>query len=672
VQDAKCFDDLPTEILHKIRIALASNAAASLAVTSKAMYAAFQPRAIADHLCHDAAHPPAELRLLDNTGPAHLAGHFIRLISEAGRLPEELRPPVLNMVLEQASLQLPVASICIEHVALAYLLRVESIVARRCRHDLLCDFGRMLALPRFRQQCVQPEARVTPRPTVEALVKKFGVMCLALNAERAVPVRFPDATESVPDAVGRDLNARIRWNQHTECRVTDRTALLTAMMSGLFMLQVNDRVEVWVLVSRECEQLPARLKAPLLGALCATTSMLGNTNHARSAIQRSVQIMQDQDPEAQAMLMDRLSTALRDSHDRRLKDWGSVFLLEEINKLAPQRRLELIEPLVNAIPSLPDAQVERAFEIVLRKVFELDVAEQNRVLGALYQAFCALAPGPAYLAAFDRLWQAMPAVDPDYRLRLRNAMIPTIGALPTHVRPHRFFQAVGDAEQLQGTALSMVLPLLLSNVPSLGSAILSTAGFCDVATLVRRLPRRWQTAALHTLYEFVGRIPESDIACTFLNLLDRTAANQGDGERVSLIGAAATRAAWLPEPLFSDQLRVRVAQADALGPSMRREAYIQIVQALTAAVESAPVAPEPTRSRIIETIIARVTNLPLEMRVPVLAAAAGTLDRMEPFPERNPIRSRIVEAASLLPAALQRELRESLAAAGCRYLVGYL
>ena len=668
------FNALPLDVLYKIRVALAPNAAARMAETSKSMLAIFQPRADADQLRHHARHPSAEILAVNGGHPVQLANHFIHLMSAAGRqrLPEDLLPPVLNEIMRQASQQMAANSIHIEHVAHAYLLQVQGILDRRCKRTLLCDFGRLLETPRFRRQCVPHGAPDMPRPMVQALAKRFGILCLTMNAESNNPAAFQESAASSAGAVDRVPGIRRPGHHQSAGYIKDRVALNAALIASVPMLPFPQRIHVWALLNGECGHLPLHARLPLLRALCNTAPRVGATAHGKDAMQQSALAMQGHDAATRAMLLGHLSAALQASPDRNLKDWGTVFLLAETNRLEPQCRPDLLAPLIRAIPSIADRDKEQAFDLVVSKVFELNRSDQNRVLTMLCYATRVIAPGAARLAAFDQLWKILPDADPGFAHDLRKELIHQIRTLPAHVRPGRFFEAVGDAEKLPGPELSEVLPYLLSNVATLGPPAVATAGFCEVAAMVRHQPIAWQTSKLRTLYDFVGRVVEPELACTFLTLLDRIAAQLDDRERVFLMGTATARAAWLPEPMFSDQLLTRVAQAKALAPSIRELAYRQIVEALKNALEAPAVATDVVRHLRLETIVSRIGALPLPMRVPLLVSATRVLDRMAAGPERDRMGVRIVTDARELPSALRMQLKQSLAAADCRYLFGYL
>lgn len=668
------FHALPLDILYKIRAALEPNAAARMAETSKSMLAIFQPRADADQLRHHARHPSAGI-LADNGGhPAQLASHFIHLMSAAGRqrLPEDLLPPVLNEIMQQASQQMAANSIHIEHVAHAYLLQVEGILDRRCKRASLCNFGRLLETPRLRRQCVPRGAPDTPRQMVQALAKRFSMLCLTMNAESNSPAAFQESAVSSVRAADGVPGVRRTGHAQSEKPFNDCVAMNAALTSAVFMLPVPQRMHVWRLLMLECAHLPPPARLPLLRGLCDMAARVGTTADASEAMLRSVQTVQSHDAATRAMLLGHLSAALQASPDRDLKDRGTVFLLAETNRLEPQCRPDLLVQLIRAIPSISGREKEQAFDLVLSQVFELTRSDQRRVLTGLYHAMRLIPFGAARLAAFDQLWKILPDADPGFAHDLRKELIHQIRTLPAHVRPGRFFEAVGDAGKLPGPELSEVLPYLLSNVATLGRPAVATAGFSDVAAMVRHQPIAWQTSKLRTLYDFVGRVVEPELACTFLTLLDRIAAQLDDRERVFLMGTATARAAWLPEPMFSDQLGTRVAQAKALAPSMRDLAYVQIVEALKNALEAPAVATDVVRNLRLETIVSRIGALPLPMRVPLLVSATRVLDRMAAGPARDRMGERIVADARELPSGMRMQLKQSLAAADCRYLFGYL
>ena len=668
------FNKLPLDVLYKIRAALAPNDAARMAETSKSMLAIFQPRADADHLRHQARHPPAGILTVNGGRPVQLVNHFIHLMNEAGRqgLPEDLLPPVLHEIMQRASQQIAPDGLHIEHVAHAYLLQVEAISDRQCKRALLCDFGRLLEMPRFRTQCVSPRAPDTPRPTVLALANRFGMLCVTLNAESTGSAPFHESAASSAGAADGMRGARGPSQHISGKQLTDRVAVNAALITGVFMLPVPQRQHVWALLDLECAYCPVHVRLPLLRALVAMAASLGTTVACKEAILRSVEGMQDQDAATRAMLLEHLGAALQASPDRDLKNWGTTLLLAEANRLAPQFRPDLLVPLIRTIPSIPAREKKHAFDIVLSKVFELTHLDQRRILTVLYQAMRHIPLGAERLAAFDQMWQVLPDADPRFAPGLRNEMIHQIRNLPAHVRPERFFEAVSEAEKLSGHALSDVLPYLLSNLATLGPPTVASTGFCEIAAMLRRQPIAVQTSELRTLYDFVGRVSEPELACAFLTLLDRTAAKLDDLERVFLIGTAAARTAWLPEPMFSDQLGSRVAQAKALAPPMCDMASTQIVQALRNVLEAPNVRKNPVLDERLETIVSNIGTLPLTMRVPLLVTATRVLEGMRACPERDRMGDMIVKDVAELPSAARMQLRESLAAANCRHLFGYL
>ena len=663
-------EDLQPELLHKIRIALAPNAAPHLALTSKAMHAAFQPRATADKLWHRAANP--EMGAAAPLTAPELITHFVGLLDEAVQLPEDLRPPVLTEILWQASLQMDENSVGIEDVALAYLRGADSVIDLQVRCAVLCDLGHMLDTPRFRRQCIDPGAPQPPRPTVDRLAQEFSGRCLGLGLQTPRPAEITGPLESLPPALQKSLVARRRWKEHLDKDPTDRVRLNAAVLSSMFMMPAAVRVKAWKKMGRMCQLYPVEVRAPLLQALSASATTLGATEDCVNAIRQSVALMQGQDAALQAKILGCLINAVQGSADRDLKNGAPRFFFAEVNKLPAQFRRDLLEPLIDAMPSIDDQNIDGVLDIILSKVSELSSADQAAVLACLYRALRVTAPGPARLTMFDRMWHAMPDVDAGCRGRLRNDLTSLIRNLPPHVRAHRFFRAVGDARKLRGTALSAVLPLLLRNIASLDSATVAATGFCDVAALVGHLPVNEQALQLRTLYDYVGRLPDSQTAYAFLTVLDRTAAELDDGDRVGLIGSAARRTAWLPLPMFADQLDALVAQANELVPAVRDQAYAQIVQALTDALETPAIETDLVRAVMFPTIVHGIGELPLVMRVPLLVSATRALDSRGDFPDRQWISELVVTAAHQLPSEMRRQLQESLVAVNCRHLFGYI
>ena len=647
-------DALQPELLQKIRIALAPNVAPRLAKTSKAMHAAFQPRANADKLWHRAANPEMDAAA-PLTAP-ELITHYVGLLREAAQLPEELQPPVLTEVLWQASLQMDQNSIGIEDVALAYLRCAGSVIDRQLRCALLCNLGRMLDTPRFRRQCVDPEAPQALRPTVERLAQEFNGRCLALGLHTALPAEITEPFESLPLAVQKNLVARRRWKEHLETDPADRVRLDAAVVSSLFMLPLAVRVKAWQKLSRMSLLYPAHVRAPLLQALSTAATTLGATDDCVIAVRQSVALMYGQDAATQATVLGRLITAVQGSANWNLKNGATRFFFTEVNKLPAQFRRELLEPLINAMPLIDERSNEGVLDIILSKVSELSGADQAAVLAALTRTLDATAPGPALSTMFDGMWRALPDIDPDCRAQLRNDLTYLIRKLPAHVRLNRFFRAVGDAGKLHGAELSSVLPYLLRNIASLDPGTVAATGFCDIAAMVGRLPTNEQALQLRTLYDYVGRVLNSETAYAFLTVLDRTAAGLDDGDRVGLIGSAATRAAWLPLPMFADQFDALVVQANELAPAARDQAYAQIVQALTDALESPAVETDPVRFVMFPTIVHGIRELPLEMRVPLLVSATRAVNGRGDFADRQWVGEMIVQSAQELPSELRQQL----------------
>jgi hypothetical protein len=664
------FESLPQDTLYKVRIALAPNAAARMAQTSRSMHAIFQPRANADHLWHRAANP--ELDAAPPRTTPELIGHYVDLMRQAEQLPEDLRPPILNEILWQASWQMEENSVGIEDVALAYLRATGSVIDRQARCALLCDFGRMLEMPRFRRQCMDPDAPPPTRPTVDALASEFAGRCLRLGFQATRSTGFPESMEALPEAARKSLVARQRWKEHIETDPSDCVRLNAAVLSSLFMMPAAVRVTAWKKMARMCELYPAEARAPLLQALSTIAPTIGAGEECVTAIRHSVRLMQGQDAATQAMVVGNLIISVQGSADPVLKNGASQFLTTEVNKLPAQFRWALFEPLVAALPSIDDQHTEAVLDLLLSKVSELPGADQAEVVASLCGALRAHAPGQARLTMFDMLWRDLPNFEPGCRAQLRNDLVHAIRTLPSHVRLHRFFQAVGDAEKLRGAELSTVLPQLLRNTSSLGIAAVAATGFCDIAAMVGRLPIEEQALQLRTLYDFVTRVPQVDVAYAFLTLLDRAAARLDDGERVVLIGTAAARTAWLPLPMFADQLDSLVAQANELAPAMRDQAYGRIEQALTDALGTPGVETDPVRSVMFPTIVHGIRELPLVMRVPLLVAAARALERRGDFPDRRWIRELIANSANELPSESRRQLQQLLEEANCRSLLGYV